>query len=208
MRRKYGAFRPSSASSERSNARRAGYVAALCCRAKPDTLLTLVDWEDVYRNTFAELVRYLHRKVWDADRAHDLAQETFARALGSNEQTPDNPRAWVFRIAANLARDEARTVVRRRRHLTLLKNETEESARPDPIEAIEQETRERAARAALEQLSERDREVLLLWDAGLSYTEIAAQTGLAIGAIGTTLARARRRLVEAHAGLEARHAAH
>jgi len=32
----------------------------------------------------------------------------------------------------------------------------------------------------------------------LSYPEIAAQTGLALGAVGTTLARARRRLVEAH----------
>ena len=52
-------------------------------------------------------------------------------------------------------------------------------------------------RAALEQLTPRDREVLLLWDSGLSYDEIAAQTGLARGAIGTTLARARRRLVEA-----------
>jgi len=39
--------------------------------------------------------------------------------------------------------------------------------------------------------------VLLLWDSGLSYDEIAAQTGLARGAIGTTLARARRRLVDA-----------
>ena len=33
---------------------------------------------------------------------------------------------------------------------------------------------------------------------GLSYPEIAEQSGLAVGAIGTTLARARRRLVEAH----------
>jgi RNA polymerase sigma-70 factor (ECF subfamily) len=53
-------------------------------------------------------------------------------------------------------------------------------------------------RAALEELTPRDREVLLLWDSGVSYEEIAAQTGLARGAIGTTLSRARRRLVEAY----------
>ena len=167
----------------------------------------MTDWEDVYRNTFAELVRYLHRKVSDADRARDLAQEVFVRALDSAPDTPENPRAWLFRVATNLARDEARTVVRRRKHLTLLKSEVDEPAPPDPLETLEREARERAAREALEQLSERDREVLLLWDAGLSYTEIAAQTGLAVGAIGTTLARARRRLVEAHTGLEAKHAA-
>lgn len=169
----------------------------------------MTDWGDVYRTTFADLVRYLNRKVWDADRASDLAQEAFARALDADASGAAilNPRAWVFRIAANLAHDEARSAVRRRRHLTLLKSEVPQSSQPDPIERIERETQERAARAALDQLGDRDREVLLLWDAGLSYTDIAEQTGLAVGAIGTTLARARRRLVDAHTELEARNAA-
>jgi RNA polymerase sigma-70 factor, ECF subfamily len=166
----------------------------------------VTDWAGVYRSTFADLVRYLHRKVWDVERARDLAQEAFARAMDAGGSGPENPRAWLFRVAANLARDEARSAVRRRRHLTLLKAETPAAATPDPVERLDREARERAARAALEQLTDRDREVLLLWDAGLSYTEIAAQAGLAVGAVGTTLARARRRLVEAHAGLEARHA--
>jgi RNA polymerase sigma-70 factor, ECF subfamily len=169
----------------------------------------MTDWGDVYRTTYPDLVRYLHRKVWDVDRASDLAQEAFARALEADAsgRTPENPRAWVFRIAANLAHDEARSAVRRRRHLTLLKSELPESSQPDPVARIERESQERAARAALEQLSDRDREVLLLWDAGLSYTDIADQTGLAVGAIGTTLARARRRLVDAHTELEALNAA-
>jgi RNA polymerase sigma factor (sigma-70 family) len=62
-------------------------------------------------------------------------------------------------------------------------------------------------RRALDSLGERDREVLLLRDAGLGYPEIAARTGLAVGAVGTTLCRARKRLVEAHASLEETHAA-
>jgi len=169
----------------------------------------MTDWGEVYRTTYADLVRYLHRKVWDVDRASDLAQEAFARALEADASGTalQNPRAWVFRIAANLANDEARSAVRRRRHLTLLKSESPDSTTPDPVERIERQAHQAAARAALEQLNERDREVLLLWDAGMSYTDIADQTGLAVGAIGTTLARARRRLVDAHAELEARHAA-
>ena len=47
-------------------------------------------------------------------------------------------------------------------------------------------------------LSEKDREALLLWDAGQSYTEIACQLDLAVGAVGTTLSRARKRLAEAY----------
>jgi DNA-directed RNA polymerase specialized sigma24 family protein len=42
--------------------------------------MPLSHWTDVYRATYPDLVRYLHRKVWDEDRARDLAQEAFARA--------------------------------------------------------------------------------------------------------------------------------
>ena len=57
-------------------------------------------------------------------------------------------------------------------------------------------------RAALATLNERDREALLLRAEGFDYEEIAATLGLAKGAIGTTLARARRRLVEAYRAQE------
>jgi RNA polymerase sigma factor (sigma-70 family) len=160
-----------------------------------------VDWADLYRTTYEDLYRFLHSKVWDPERAHDLTQETFVRAL---QHEPDNPRAWLFSVAANLARDDARTAVRRRRHLELLKSDTEVDsvAEPEAPGRLDREERTRVVRGALEQLSERDRDVLLLWNAGQSYAEIAEQTGLASGAIGTTLARARKRLVEAYEGLE------
>lgn len=161
------------------------------------------DWAEVYRSTYPELVRYLHRKVWDAEHARDLAMEAFARALG---HAPANPRAWLFRVASNLARDEARLVLRRRKHLALLRTEAEQRAvaGPTPAEAVETAEVMDAVRRALDQLSDRDREVLLLWDAGFDYREIAEQTGLAVGAIGTTLARARQRLVHSYEALEGR----
>lgn len=162
----------------------------------PEPTLT-TDWNEIYRSTFPDLVRFLHRKVWDAERARDLAQEAFVRAL---RHEPRRPRAWLFQVAANLARDEARTVLRRKKHLALLKTETEidESTGSDPASELDEQTRWQKVKEALDALSERDREVLLLWDAGQSYTEIAEHTGLAVGAIGTTLSRARKRLVEAY----------
>lgn len=162
------------------------------------------DLADVYRTTYSALVRFLYRKVWDAERAEDLAQEAFARAL---VHQPDNPRGWLFVVAANMARDEARRQARERRHLTLLRSEPE-PATPPPDEILSADLDRARVRKALDDLSPRDREVLLLWDAGQSYDEIASQTGLAKGAIGTTLARARRRLVEAYEkGSEAEHVA-
>jgi RNA polymerase sigma-70 factor (ECF subfamily) len=162
------------------------------------------DLADVYRSTYRALVRFLYRKVWDAERAEDLAQEAFARAL---VHKPENARGWLFVVAANMARDEARKAARERRHLTLLKSEPD-AVHGAPEDEIDADTQRARVRLALEQLTPRDREALLLWDAGMSYDQIATQTGLARGAIGTTLARARRRLVEAYeSGSEGHHVA-
>lgn len=164
-----------------------------------------IDWGALYEELYPGLVRYLHSKVWDADRARELAQEVFVRALGNR---PDDPRAWLFTVAANLARDEARMVVRRKKHLALLRTETvADPPTIDPVAEMEAEQRAATVRRALDSLGERDREVLLLRDAGLGYPEIAERTGLAVSAVGTTLCRARKRLVSAHASLEEAHAA-
>jgi len=155
------------------------------------------DLEQLYQSTYTAVVRFLYRKVWDAERAEDLAQEVFVRALSHR---PEKPRAWVFAVAANLARDEARAAMRRKRHLTLLKGDpiAQPTIMPAADDTVEHDEQMASVQEALTTLTPRDREILLLWDAGLSYPEIAAQTGLAVGAVGTTLARARRRLVDAH----------
>lgn len=159
------------------------------------------DWGELYRTIFPDLVRFLHRKVWDLDRARDLAQEAFVRAL---EHEPKKPKAWLFQVASNLARDEARTVVRRKRHLALLKGEAEslQASTPDSAQELAQREQWKKVQDALGALGEKDREALLLWDAGLSYPDIARQTGLSVASVGTTLARARRRLAEVYRQME------
>lgn len=155
------------------------------------------DWDQVYRECYPALVRFLYRKLWDSERAHELAQDVFVRAL---RREPTEARAWLFVTAANLARDEVRHVLRRKKHLALLTTESSPARGPITPEAqlLASEDRRRV-REALEALGERDRDVLLLWDGGFSYSEISAETGLAVSAVGTTLARARKRLVESFA---------
>jgi RNA polymerase sigma-70 factor (ECF subfamily) len=151
------------------------------------------------------LVRMLYRRTGDRDRAEDLAQETFARAVAA---PPRNPRPWLFAVALNLVREDGRRSVRQGRRLQLLRSELDGAA-PAPDELVERNERAAQVRAALDQISERDREALLLKAEGFNYDEIAETLGLAKGAVGTTLARARRRLVEAYHDMEgqAKHAA-
>jgi len=150
------------------------------------------------------LVRMLYRRTGDRDRAEEIAQETFARAVVA---PPRSPRPWLFAVALNLVREDARKASRQSRRLVLYRAEQPESAAA-PDEELERGERITQVRAALDTLTERDREALLLKAEGFNYDEIAATLGLARGAIGTTLARARRRLVEAYrAGEEKRHVA-
>lgn len=151
---------------------------------------TLTQLYNLYHDS---LVRMIYRRTGDRDRAEDIAQETFARAM---DAPPYNPRPWLFAVALNLVREDGRRASRQGRRLELLKAEPRDQ--PGPDEDFERREREATVRRALDRLSPRDREALLLKAEGFSYDEIAEATGLARGAIGTTLARARRRLVEAY----------
>lgn len=141
------------------------------------------------------LVRLLYRRTGDRDQAEDLAQEVFVRAM---ESPPQNPKPWLFAVALNLVRDDGRRAIRQERKLELLKGEQDGASAPAADHDIERGEKIEAVRAALAQLSENDREALLLQAEGFNYDEIASALGLSKGAIGTTLARARRRLVEAY----------
>jgi RNA polymerase sigma-70 factor (ECF subfamily) len=158
------------------------------------------DVERLFHTYHAHLVRYLTRRLGDRDWAEEVAQETFLRAL----RQPDpltNERAWLFTVANNLVRDEARKDARRRRHLQLLR-EQEADAMVEPVSVSLERAQDAAmARQALDELGERDRLALLMREEGLDYNEIAEALELSVGSVGTTLARARRRLAEAYEAL-------
>ena len=153
--------------------------------------------EALFKAYHTPLVRYLTRRLGDRDWAEEVAQETFVRALRQKEL--HNERAWLFAVATNLVRDEARKDARRRRHLELLRAEAQAESVVEPEPTDVERAEERAhARRAIDTLTERDREALLMREEGLDYNEIAEALELSLASVGTTLSRARRRLVEAY----------
>lgn len=155
------------------------------------------DVERLFRTYNTQLVRYLTRRLGDRDWAEEVAQETFLRAL--RQEHIESERAWLFAVATNLVRDEARKDARRRRHLALLaeRERAEEAVEPEPT-TLERAQEAAIARRAVDALAERDRLALLMREEGLSYDEIAVALELSPGSVGTTLSRARRRLVQVY----------
>ena len=158
------------------------------------------DVERLFRTYNTALVRYLTRRLGDRDWAEEVAHETFIRAL--RQDSIVNERAWLFAVATNLVRDEARKDARRRRHLALLAEEERENELNSEPATLERAQEAAFARKAIDALAERDRLALLMREEGLDYQEIAEALELSPGSVGTTLSRARRRLVETYEALQ------
>ena len=156
--------------------------------------------ERLFKTYHGPLVRYLTRRLGDRDWAEEVAQETFLRALRQTYLT--NERAWLFAVATNLVRDDARREDRRRHKLRLLAEETRDVQTESAESQLERAQEAALARKAIDALIERDRLALLMREEGLNYEEIAEALGLSVGSIGTTLARARRRLVESYEAMQ------
>ncbi len=160
----------------------------------------MADAERLFREYHPMLVRYLTRQLGDRDWAEEVAQETFVRAL--RQERIVNERSWLFAVAGNLVRDDARRASRQRRHLELMAAEARDAEEVDAPEPSAAQMRDTAdARRALESLAERDRHALLLKEEGLDYGEIAEVLGIEKNSVGTTLSRARRRLAETYEAL-------
>src|SRR5688500_15954408 len=139
----------------------------------PDRLSTL------FKAYHTPLVRFLTRRLGDRDAAEEIAQETFVRAL--RQETITSERSWLFAVASNLVRDEARRDLRAQKRLELLRSHAraESAVEPEPT-TVERAEEQALARQALELLAERDRDALLMREEGLGYDEIAEALGLSV----------------------------
>ncbi len=140
-----------------------------------------------YEQLRPELYRYcrfLTQSPWDAE---DLAQDTLLRAfvtLGMLGTAPENPRAFLFRVASNGWIDE----VRKRRPLPAASEEASET--PEP-----RATRE-AAGTLLTRVSPQERAAVVLKDVfDFSLEEVALALSTSVGAVKAALHRARGKLV-------------
>ncbi|MCL4368402.1 MAG: RNA polymerase sigma factor [Actinobacteria bacterium] len=141
-------------------------------------------FEDLIERHSAELLRYLWRLLRDPDDAQDCLQETYLKAFRAYArlQSAANLRAWLYKIATNVARTHGRRRARLAGRTADLDGVLELRAESDGSDSAEENDLVLVVRA-VNKLPHRQREALMMRKyQGLEYEEIA----LALGCTPTT----------------------
>jgi RNA polymerase sigma-70 factor, ECF subfamily len=150
---------------------------------------------------------FLYRMTGSRQDAEDLMQEVFVRLVRMIGAYKHDGRfeAWIFRIAANLARDRVRKVRRSPKLLALVESDADSASASgalpmdelasaeEPVDAglVRAESVD-ALHAALNELPAAEREVIMLRHfSQMTFKEIAEATNVPLG---TALARGHRGL--------------
>jgi RNA polymerase sigma-70 factor (ECF subfamily) len=167
-----------------------GVIGSIGVRRDPEAWKELAaGWEAVR----PELVGYLTRLVTRQDVAEELAQEAAARMLEAESapRAAAGLRAWLFRVATNLAISRGRrtqTMLRHLPQLALLRHAA------SPERQVLEAERDEALRTALGSLPLETRAAIVLASNGFTAREIGAALGRSEGAVRMLVSRGRLRL--------------
>ena len=143
--------------------------------------------EGLFAAHYHGLFKYFCRAVGRAETARDLTQDVFLRVSRARIPVAEDSdvRAWVFRIARNLALDYHRSRIRHP-EVSALVDEATRSPSQDVNVAVNE---------ALASLAPLDRDVFLMREvAGLGYEEIARACELTTDAVRSRIHRTRLQL--------------
>lgn len=147
-------------------------------------------FETLFYRHYDRVYGLIFRLVGERGEAEDLTQEVFLKLHDHARQRrggDENVGAWLYRVATNLGYNAIRDRQRLwQRNVLLVPQGEAEAAEREVIRRQEQA----AVRLALARLPERDTQLLVLRQMGLSYAECAAACGVAPGSVGTLLSRA------------------
>ena len=157
------------------------------------------EFQSLYERHSREVWALAYARWLDADMAMDIAQEAFLRLWKSWEagESIQNPRAWLLRVARNLAEDYAKSAFRRNgtqppEHLNGV-----HGRHVLPLDRMEREETYTLVRGLLDELQPADREVLTLRYAfDYDAQKIAEILGIQTTAVHMRLSRARQRLAQ------------
>jgi len=159
----------------------------------------VADFDAIYQRHSREVWALVYARWLNADVALDIMQEAFLRLWkqGQDGGVIQNPRAWLLRVARNLAEDYAKSSFRRNGTQAPQTMNGVTGRDLHPLERLERHETFQQLRAELDKLAPADREILTLRYA-LDYSAGAIAEFLEINAtaVHMRLSRARQRLAE------------
>jgi RNA polymerase sigma-70 factor (ECF subfamily) len=142
--------------------------------------------------------RYVMRKTRDSGRAEEITQETFLRLFRhlKEDRAVDNPKAWLFTVANNLAIDASRgnTHIQDLDQTRWSRIEDKRLGAADPEKLTLQRERLERLRMAVLNLTALQRECLHLRAEGLRYREIADLMSISVSTVSDSVRRATLKL--------------
>ena len=157
------------------------------------------DFETIYQRHSREVWALVYARWLNADVALDIMQEAFLRLWkhGQDGGEIQNPRAWLLRVARNLAEDYAKSSFRKNGTQPPQTINGVRGRDPMPLDRMERNETFKQLRDELDKLAAADREILTLRYA-LDYSagEIAEFLEINATAVHMRLSRARQRLAE------------
>ena len=152
-------------------------------------------FEDLYRRYARAVFGLALRRLGDRGWAEDAVQETFAsiwRSAGSYRPERGAGAPWLFAVARNAIVDRGRA-----RGESPADAPDEPDLEPGPPDRAEQGWVSWRVHRALEELPEREREVVsLAYWSGLSQSEVADFLGIPLGTVKTRTRAALMRLAD------------
>ena len=148
--------------------------------------------QELYRLHSPALVKRLTRKTGCGELARDLANETFLKVLGiapAKLRSIEQPQAYLWRISVNLLRDWGRARALSERSRPTL--EAVDHKLVDQVAVLESRDTLRRLEKAIERLKPKTREIFLAHRIkGLTYSEIASETGLTVKGVEKQMSKA------------------
>lgn len=152
----------------------------------------IIELAELHRIHCGRLLRFFARHGARQDAA-DLVQESFARFAGARAKRGaaiERPEAYLSTIASNLLRDRARIALSRSLALHIPTDEVP-LAGHDPIAALEARDQIERLQTSLARLSPKTRSIFLAHRRdGMTYKDIANQTGLSVKAVERRMSKA------------------
>jgi RNA polymerase sigma-70 factor (ECF subfamily) len=155
--------------------------------------------EGLFEQLRLPVFRYLLRKTRDSGQAEDITQETFLRLFRHlrEDRLLDNPKAWLFAVANNLAVEASRNESHSKELDATTRKQIEESRsglQADPEKLMLQRERLDRLHIAVLNLTPLQRECLHLRAEGHRYREIAGLLELSPSTVMDAVRRATLKL--------------